>query len=171
VSEDYHLSSTTTERPQATTPEPYKLFEYVQIRRGTRWWPARLVDYGDGLYSAEIQHYATREIVTVDSDKVRKFQQESPLETVPRPQPLALREALAKARVNGKYAELLEIFAVESDYRSYSAFHDFGHYPATSYAGQADLPEGYWVYVYPNWYIWKTKTGQSLENSPSGGGF
>ena len=30
-----------------------------------------------------------------------------------------------------------------------------------AYAGYRDLPTGYWVYVYPNWYIWgETKKEQ-----------
>jgi hypothetical protein len=151
--EDYCLSVATKKRADATLPAPYKLFEYVQIRRNDHWIPARLVDYRDGSYSAEVQHYATREIVAVSGDSLRKYQKISR----PRPKRLELRKALAKARVEGKYTELLEIFEAESDYRAYSTFHDFGHYPATSYAGQSDLPEGYWVYVYPNWYIWKNK--------------
>ena len=151
--EDYCLSVATKKRADATLPAPYKLFEYVQIRRNDHWIPARLVDYRDGSYSAEVQHYATREIVAVSGDSLRKYQKISR----PRPKRLELRKALAKARVEGKYTELLEIFEAESDYRAYSTFHDFGHYPATSYAGQSDLPDGYWVYVYPNWYIWKNK--------------
>ncbi len=153
VPEDFCLSATTKNRANAAPPAPYKLFEYVQIRRGERWMPARLVDYRDGSYSAEVQHYSTHEIVAVSGDDVRKYQKISR----PKPKPLELRKALAKARADGKYTELLEIFEAESDYRAYSTFRDFGHYPATSYADQSDLPEGYWVYVYPNWYIWKNK--------------
>jgi hypothetical protein len=153
IPEEYCLSLTTKKRSDSAPPDPYKLFEYVQIRRGERWIPARLVDYRDGAYSAEVQHYATREVVSVSGDGVRKYQKISR----PRPKRLELRKALAKARVDGKYTELLAIFEAESDYRAYSTFHDFGYYPATSYVGQSDLPEGYWVYVYPNWYIWKNK--------------
>ncbi len=153
ISPDFRLSSTARQRSQARTPEPYKLFDYVQVRQGDQWTTARLVDYRDGIYAAEIQHYATREIVSVDDDNVRKYQKIE----VPRPEPLELRKALAKARVDGKYANLLEIFDAEADFDDYGEFSDFGHYPATGYAGQADLPEGYWVYVYPNWYIWKDK--------------
>ena len=43
---------------------------------------------------------------------------------------------------------------VETDWRSYTAFYDYGAYPATSYGGHPSLPACYWVYVYPHWCIW-----------------
>jgi hypothetical protein len=60
----------------------------------------------------------------------------------------------SKARVNGKYAKLLKRIKVPQDRQSYTDFTDYGHYPATNYAGYDNIPEGYWVYVYPYWYIW-----------------
>jgi HEAT repeat protein len=60
----------------------------------------------------------------------------------------------SKAHVNGKYAKLLRRISVPQDKASYNEFNDYGHYPATDYAGYTGIPEGYWVYVYPNWYIW-----------------
>jgi hypothetical protein len=62
--------------------------------------------------------------------------------------------APAKARVNGKYAKLLRRLKVPQDKQSYTEFTDYGQYPATDYAGYKNIPEGYWVYVYPYWYIW-----------------
>jgi hypothetical protein len=67
---------------------------------------------------------------------------------------LPAAEAEAKASVNGKYKNLLRIVAAETDKSTYNAFHDYGRWDSTSYAGQTNLPRGYWVYVYPNWYIW-----------------
>jgi hypothetical protein len=59
------------------------------------------------------------------------------------------------ASVNRKYRRLLRKIAVEEDKATYGAFVDYGHYASMkSYAGHEDLPEGYWVYVYPYWYIW-----------------
>jgi len=63
-------------------------------------------------------------------------------------------EARIKASVNGKYRRLLKKIEVRGDYGSYGEFRDWGHYEGTSYAGHSDLPAGYWVWVYPNWYIW-----------------
>jgi hypothetical protein len=71
------------------------------------------------------------------------------------PENKALADAApAKARVNGKYARLLRRLKVPQDRQSYTDFNDYGHYPATDYAGYTNIPEGYWVYVYPYWYIW-----------------
>jgi hypothetical protein len=62
--------------------------------------------------------------------------------------------APAKASVRGKYRKLLRRIKVEQDKNGYGEFSDYGHYTGTSYAGYDDLPVGYWVYVYPHWYIW-----------------
>jgi Ca-activated chloride channel family protein len=66
----------------------------------------------------------------------------------------AREDTEAKASVSGKYENLLRIVAAPGDAASYGAFHDYGHWDGTSYAGQDNLPKGYWVYVAPNWYIW-----------------
>jgi hypothetical protein len=67
-------------------------------------------------------------------------------------------EALAKAEVNGKYRNLLTKVAAPDDRASYKEFNDYGWYSGTSYKGRRDLPKGYWVYVYPYWYIWGEST-------------
>ncbi len=59
-----------------------------------------------------------------------------------------------KASVNGKYGKLLRRIHVPQDKASYTEFNDYGMYPATDYAGYQGIPAGYWVYVYPHWYIW-----------------
>jgi len=71
------------------------------------------------------------------------------------PAPLAPEEALAKARVDGKYAMLLQQIKVEKDFEKYGAFRDLGERSVNEYAGFKDLPAGRWVYVYPYWYIWR----------------
>ncbi len=58
------------------------------------------------------------------------------------------------ASVNGKYYNLLQTLYVPQDQGSYGDFYDWGYYSGTSYAGYSNLKPGYWVYVYPNWYIW-----------------
>jgi hypothetical protein len=61
---------------------------------------------------------------------------------------------LTKASVNGKYSNLLRVINVPQDRGSYGDFDDYGYYSSTSYAGYDNIPAGYWVYVYPDWYIW-----------------
>jgi hypothetical protein len=67
-------------------------------------------------------------------------------------------EALAKAEVKGKYRNLLTKVAAPGDRGSYKDFSDYGWYSGTSYKGRRDLPQGYWVYVYPYWFIWGEST-------------
>jgi hypothetical protein len=76
----------------------------------------------------------------------------------------SLEEALAKARVNGKYAMLLRQFKAEQDAAQYKEFADVGLRDVRSHAGQDDLPRGHWVYVYPYWYIWRDLTAAPRPN-------
>jgi hypothetical protein len=59
-----------------------------------------------------------------------------------------------EASVGGKYCDLLRTIAVPADRDGYGAFNDWGYWAGAEWAGYTDLPPGYWVYVYPNWYIW-----------------
>lgn len=67
---------------------------------------------------------------------------------------------IVKAMVSGKYCQLLRRIEVPGDKNTYQEFHDFGLYQATDYAGAKGIPEGYWVYVYPHWYIWGKLRGK-----------
>lgn len=59
-----------------------------------------------------------------------------------------------RASVGGKYRTLLREIRVPQDRGSYGYFTDYGHSTTASWGGHDNLPPGYWVYVYPNWYIW-----------------
>ena len=77
---------------------------------------------------------------------------------------LSIEEALVKATVDGKYRRLLKKIEVPSDVLKYGKFRDFGFWNGTEYAGQTNLLPGYWVYVYPGWYIWgEAKPVQVIE--------
>jgi hypothetical protein len=67
----------------------------------------------------------------------------------------------AKASLDGKYETILKTFLVPSDSDRYGVFHDWGFRTSVTYGMERDLPTGYWVYAYPYWYIWKTKTGET----------
>lgn len=61
----------------------------------------------------------------------------------------------ARAHVNRKYARLLRKIKVEQDRQSYGDYRDYGFFQALDdYYGHKKIPAGYWVYVYPHWYIW-----------------
>lgn len=66
-------------------------------------------------------------------------------------------EALEKAAVGGKYRNLLRKVAAPDDRGSYGDFKDYGLWSGAGYMGHTDLPQGYWVYVDPYWYIWAEK--------------
>lgn len=76
----------------------------------------------------------------------------------PRLESLPPLEAWRKAQVNGKYQMLLRQIAVPEDGKRYADFRDDGPRQIKQYAGHTDLPAGHWVYVYPNWYIWRDLT-------------
>ncbi|GEM_PF-480263 len=71
----------------------------------------------------------------------------------PTPQP-----GVEKASVNGKYSELSNVIDVPDDRGKYGDFYDLGYKKWRKYKDHKDLEYGYWVYVYPSWYIWKKKT-------------
>jgi len=60
-----------------------------------------------------------------------------------------------KASVDDKYSHLLRKIAVPEDQGVCTDFCDWGHWSGTSWQGHTDLPAGYWVYVFPHWYIWR----------------
>jgi hypothetical protein len=60
-----------------------------------------------------------------------------------------------KARVQGKYKVLLRQIKAPEDRAAHSEFQDLGLRQSTEWKGQRGLPIGYWVYVYPYWYIWR----------------
>jgi hypothetical protein len=59
-----------------------------------------------------------------------------------------------KAHANGKYARLLRKIRVPQDRASYGDYRDYGHSATPEWHGHKGIPTGYWVYVYPDWYIW-----------------
>ena len=81
---------------------------------------------------------------------------------------MPLDAALKKARVDGKYRMLLRQIRVESDLKTFGVFHDFGLNAQSSCAGHEDLPKGYWVYVYPYWYIWRDRADLPQAKRPWG---
>ena len=55
---------------------------------------------------------------------------------------------------------MLRTLKVEDDVKTYSKFHDYGYYNTRTWKDHTNLPAGYWVYVYPNWYIWRDRKGE-----------
>jgi hypothetical protein len=68
--------------------------------------------------------------------------------------------AVERASMGGRYTDLLEVLDAPQDAARYGDVYELGYQNRTSYGGYGSLPSGYWVYVKPSWYIWKTKTGE-----------
>lgn len=81
------------------------------------------------------------------------------------PAELSASDARIKATVDGKYRRLLKKIEVRSDVATYGEFRDYGHWDETVYSGHSDLPTGYWVWVYPNWYIWGDAAEEPVSES------
>lgn len=85
-------------------------------------------------------------------------------QATPQPPEAAGEQALQRAAVGGKYRMLLQQIEVRRDADKYKGVQDLGLRHRRSYAGFSDLPTGYWVYVYPYWYIWRDRTSWPKPN-------
>ena len=75
----------------------------------------------------------------------------------PRAIELSSTVAREKATSGGTYDVLLDKLTVPEDVNAYGSFHEFGWWSGSEYRGRTGLPAGYWVYVYPDWYIWQER--------------
>ncbi|MCE9598586.1 MAG: hypothetical protein K8S54_11510 [Spirochaetia bacterium] len=73
--------------------------------------------------------------------------------------------AQEKASVGGKYSDFKIKVNCPADRQSYGEFSDYGFYDTESWCNQP-AAAGYWVYVYPDWYIWGKSNSAQPENSP-----
>ena len=85
---------------------------------------------------------------------------------LPDPNKARVEEPPQLPSVYGKYRVLLRKIHVPQDTNAYGQFTDYGMYTGNSWAGFNDLPPGYWVYVYPNWYIWRDCVKPNLVVPP-----
>jgi hypothetical protein len=69
------------------------------------------------------------------------------------------RQRYRQATIDGKYSVLLRRVRIPRDVRSYGEVNDWGYWEGTEYGGFTELPQGYWVYVEPDWYVWGESTG------------
>lgn len=63
---------------------------------------------------------------------------------------------LDQASVHGKYEGLVQTFTLPGDVERYGQFNDFGYWKGGAYESIPNAPAGYWVYVAPDWYVWKS---------------
>lgn len=75
------------------------------------------------------------------------------------------KAALEAATRSGKYAELQKVIEVPEDMKTYGEVHDWGWWDGTDWAGHR-VPPGYWVYIYPHWFVFKTQLKKTPPPSP-----
>lgn len=59
------------------------------------------------------------------------------------------------ASLHGKYVNLLHVITVLEDKVEHGAFCDWGYWSGTEYGDGTNLKPGFWVYVFPKWYVWE----------------
>ncbi len=57
------------------------------------------------------------------------------------------------ATVHGKYYGLKQVIHCPRDHHKYGNFKDYGYWGGGHWCGRHGK-RGYWVWVYPNWYVW-----------------
>jgi hypothetical protein len=57
----------------------------------------------------------------------------------------------------GKYYNLQKEISSPVDFVTFGSYYDRGYSTDSEYGSIRDLPTGYWVYVFPTWYIWEKK--------------
>jgi hypothetical protein len=61
--------------------------------------------------------------------------------------------------LRSKYGALLKKIEVPQDLQGYGEVRVYGWWGGSTYMGYQDLPPGYWVYLYPDWYIFEGPPG------------
>ncbi len=69
---------------------------------------------------------------------------------------------------NGKYQGLIKKLNVPGDLGQYGRCYHWGKWSGSSYKGHSVPNDSYWVYSYPNWYVWQSAGGGRVQNSESG---
>lgn len=54
----------------------------------------------------------------------------------------------------GKYSSIIQILNCPADKATYGNYTDYGYWGGGAWCGQTGSA-GYWVWVFPNWYVWK----------------
>lgn len=79
---------------------------------------------------------------------------QAPVPNREEPSPL---QGCADPSFKGKYSNELRRLDVPTDLTRYGRCRDYGAWQGNAYAGHANLPNGYWVYSYPQWIIYANR--------------
>lgn len=155
----FRLSKVDANAPKPNdVPGPFRLRQFVKVGNSRRNRTARIVDFRDGKVCVEVQRYHDRELGWHSASALLPMERPRlPEANLKRPVALSPEEALKKAHVDGKYADLNRTVLAQYDYLQYGEFHDYGYSEETVYAGEKGISPGHWVYVYPRWYVFGKK--------------
>ena len=68
-----------------------------------------------------------------------------------------LAPALSRsASADRQYSNLLQVLNCPSDYGTYGDYRNYGSWGGGAWCNQ-DGEAGYWVWEYPNWYVWENQ--------------
>ncbi|MGB8700405.1 MAG: hypothetical protein WCD18_13400 [Thermosynechococcaceae cyanobacterium] len=59
----------------------------------------------------------------------------------------------ALSSANQKYKKLIQVLPCPGDRSQYGEYSDYGYWGGGRWCGQNGMA-GYWVWLYPNWYVW-----------------
>lgn len=76
--------------------------------------------------------------------------------------------AASAESANGKYTDLIQELHCPSDSAQYGNFRDYGYWGGGAWCGQTGAA-GYWVWVNPTWYVWRSE-GNSVSALASANG-
>ena len=165
---DFQIAESAKQQDKAkplapSVPMGFQRGQYVSAKTRNRWNVARLLGFEESSSKVylQFQTYNDRPKKWVPLDQIRSTVEPN-LPPAP-PEPLADADALKKASLDGRFTELLHKIHVPTDFRIYGEFNDHGLWSGSSYGGQQNIKPGYWVYVYPNWYIWQTDEAMIAE--------
>jgi len=68
-----------------------------------------------------------------------------------------------KTSANHKYYDLIQTINCPSDKATYGRFNDYGYWGGGAWCGNKGQA-GFWVYSYPNWYVWSGAVKDAKNN-------
>lgn len=75
----------------------------------------------------------------------------------PTPPAPSAAQGCADPTFSGKYTQELRRIAVPRDLGRYGRCRDYGRWSGNTYEGHTNLPNGFWVYSYPEWIIYAVR--------------
>lgn len=65
------------------------------------------------------------------------------------------------SNADGKYVNLLHVLNVPEDKENYGDRFDWGYWAGDTWGKYTGLKPGFWVYVYPYWYVWEMRADEA----------